>query len=112
MAQPANLSAIGGADIATAQQAGKKIKMPNAKGMDPAAIDKAAREFEAMFVSAMIQPMFEGVKSGDGFFGGGHGEDAFNSMLVDEYGKAIAKRGGLGIADMVKREMLRMQEVS
>jgi Rod binding domain-containing protein len=31
-------------------------------------------------------------------------------MQVDEYGKAIAKNGGIGIADAVFREILRAQE--
>ena len=112
MSQTQAMPAIGGADLMAAREAGTKINAPRIKTNDPAVAERTAREFEAMFVSAMLQPVFAGVKTGDGFFGGGHGEDAFNAMLVDEYGKSIAKRGGLGIADMVKREILKMQEVS
>ena len=32
-------------------------------------------------------------------------------MMTEEYGKIIARSGGIGVADHVKREMLRMQEV-
>ena len=32
-------------------------------------------------------------------------------MMVREYGKAIANAGGLGIADTVEREMLKLQEL-
>ncbi|MDX2102292.1 MAG: hypothetical protein EAZ99_00860 [Alphaproteobacteria bacterium] len=77
-----------------------------------AQVDKAAKEFEAMFLSAMLQPMFAELKLGEGPFGGGHGESMFQSMLVDEYAKQIAKNGGLGIAQHVKAQMLRHQEVS
>jgi hypothetical protein len=32
--------------------------------------------------------------------------------MIDEYGKLISRSGGLGIADQVKREMLKIQEVA
>jgi Rod binding domain-containing protein len=44
-------------------------------------------------------------------FGGGKGEEMYRSLLVEEYGKTIAKAGGVGIADQVKAEMLKLQEV-
>jgi Rod binding domain-containing protein len=34
----------------------------------------------------------------------------FRSLLFQEYGKQAAKTGGIGIADMVQKEILRMQE--
>jgi Rod binding domain-containing protein len=46
----------------------------------------------------------------EGLFGGGQSEKIFRSMMVDEYGKAIAQAGGVGIADAVQREILKMQE--
>jgi Rod binding domain-containing protein len=54
--------------------------------------------------------MFEGLSS-DGPFGGGQAEETYRGLLVDEYGKAIAKSGGVGLADQIAREMLKMQEV-
>jgi len=80
------------------------------KTSDPAVADKTAREFEAMVLTQMLQPMFAGLKIGEGAFGGGHAEEMFHTMLVEEYGKVIAKAGGMGIADMVRREMLKAQE--
>jgi hypothetical protein len=35
----------------------------------------------------------------------------WRSLQVVEYGKAIAQKGGIGIADSVFREMLKLQEV-
>ena len=77
---------------------------------DTAKAAKAAKEFESFFVSQMVQHMFEGVKT-DSMFGGGHGEEMFRSQLIDQYGKMVAARGGLGIADSVVRSMLHQQEV-
>ena len=58
----------------------------------------------------MFAPMFETVET-DPLFGGGPGERVYRSLLVEEYGKAIARAGGVGIADHVEREILKSQEV-
>jgi len=70
---------------------------------------RVAQEFEAMFISEMLSPVFESLDTG-GLFGGGQGEKIYRSMMVQEYGKAIAQAGGIGIADTVQSEILRMQE--
>lgn len=76
---------------------------------NPARATETAREFEAFFVSSMLESMFAGIRT-DGYFGGGQGEDVFRSLLLQEYGRTIAQHGGIGIADHVQREMLRLQE--
>jgi len=73
-------------------------------------IRKTAQEFEASFLSQMLQPMFANLGA-EKPFGGGTGEDMWRSLQVDEYGKAIAQKGGIGLADSVFREMLKLQEV-
>ena len=72
-------------------------------------VKRAAQEFEALFISEMMAPVFDSMDTG-GLFGGGQGEKIFRSMMVQEYGKAIARSGGIGIADSVQREILKMQE--
>jgi Rod binding domain-containing protein len=74
-------------------------------------IDKASQDFEAMFATQLLQPMFETVNV-DPTFGGGHGEEMMRSFLLQEYGKIIAKTGKLGIGTQVKKEMLRAQEAA
>ena len=68
-------------------------------------------EFEAVFLSQMLRPMFAGIST-DGPFGGGHAEQTYRSMMLDEYGRSIARAGGVGIADAVMREMLGVQEAA
>lgn len=70
--------------------------------------EKVAQDFERMFISEMLGPMFQGIKT-DGEFGGGAGEDAFRPMLIDQYAKAIANKGGIGVANSVLKEILKMQ---
>lgn len=75
-----------------------------------AEVERAAQEFEGMFLAEMLKPMFEGLSS-EGPFGGGQAEETYRGLLVDEYGKSIAKSGGVGLADQIAREMLKLQEV-
>ena len=73
-------------------------------------VDRAAEDFESMFLSQMMQPMFDTVGV-DASFGGGQAEETYRSFLVDEYAKLFSRSGGIGIADHVRRELLRLQEV-
>jgi Rod binding domain-containing protein len=68
----------------------------------------AAQKFEGQFLSIMLQQMFQGVPT-DGPFGGGFGEEMFRSMMTDAMGKEMVKTGGIGLADTVQREILKMQ---
>ena len=77
---------------------------------DPATseIRRAAQEFEAMFLSEMLAPMFESLDT-EGLGGGGLGEQIFRPMLVEQYAKAVAHAGGIGLADSVVRELTALQ---
>ena len=72
--------------------------------------DKAAKDYEAVFISQMLGAMFSGIKS-DGITGGGQGEEMFRSLMTNEYGKSIAAQGGFGMAAQMKAQLLKHQEV-
>jgi len=97
-------AAVAATQLSAQASAGKTAHARDAKG-----VDKAAQEFEAVFLSQMMEHMFKGVRT-DGPFGGGKAEDIFRTFMTQEYGKVMAASGGVGIADAVKREMLRAQE--
>ena len=82
---------------------------PAAGAKDPSGAAKTAQDFEAFFLSQAMDSMFAGIES-DKLFGGGEGENVYKSLLTQEYAKVAAKSGGVGIADAVQREILRMQE--
>ena len=71
---------------------------------------KAAEDFEALAIGQLLAPMFKTVNVSKGMFGGGKGEETWKPMMVDEMAKMLAKNGGIGLAESVYREMLRMQE--
>jgi len=56
----------------------------------------------------MLEAMTKGIKT-DGLFGGGHAEEMWRGVMNQEYGKAIAKSGGFGIADKVYNQMIQAQ---
>ena len=67
-----------------------------------------AQKFESQFLSQMLGQMFQGIET-DGPFGGGHGEEMFRSLLTDSMAKEMTKAGGIGLADTVQREILKLQ---
>ncbi len=69
---------------------------------------ETAQKFEASFLSQMLKPMFEGIDT-DGPFGGGEAEGTWRSFMIDEMAKQTVRAGGIGLADTVVSEMIRMQ---
>ncbi len=73
-----------------------------------AEVRETAQKFEASFLSIMLQQMFEGVEVAAPF-GGGPGETMFKSFMTEAMAKQVSQAGGIGIADTVAREMLKLQ---
>ncbi len=70
---------------------------------------KVSRDFEGLFVGMMMKSMRATVGK-DKLTGGGHGEEVYRSMLDQEYANAsVKKAGGLGIAKMVERDIIRQE---
>lgn len=67
-------------------------------------LNAAAEDFEAVFLSQMLQHMFDGIEP-DETFGGGHAEEVYQSFMIEEYGKIIARSGGIGMKDHILRQM-------
>ena len=94
--------------LATANIQPAPIKAP-APTANVKAAEKAAKEFESVFISEFMGEMFEGIST-DGEFGGGEGEAMFRPLLLDQYSKQITAQGGFGLSQAVTRELLQAQE--
>ena len=92
---------------------GISAKTPTVRGDEKyqAKAKAAAQDFEAFFLTRMMESMFDGVST-NGMFGGGEAEKMYRSLLLDEYGKEMAKLGGIGVQDQVMRTILEMQEMA
>ncbi|WP_300573793.1 rod-binding protein [Phenylobacterium sp.] len=71
-------------------------------------IEKTAADFEAAFLSIMMQQMFTATEV-SAPFGGGQAENQFRSFLTEAFAKETTRSGGIGLADTVAREMLKLQ---
>jgi Rod binding domain-containing protein len=69
---------------------------------------KAAQEFEAVFLGQMLAQMYQGIEA-KAPFGGGFAEETYRSLMHQEIGRQMATTGGVGIAESVYAEMIRMQ---
>ncbi len=76
----------------------------------PAKLRRAAQDFEAQALSQLLQPAFTAADMSRSSFGGGAAEAQWRPMLLDAMAGVAARSGrGVGIAEMVLREMLRWQ---
>ena len=64
-----------------------------------AAAREAAEAFEAAFLAEMLK--MSSLNTMPEGFGGGAGEEAFASLLTDEYARLLGERGGIGLAEQV-----------
>ncbi len=104
---PSDLSAVR-SDSAAQMQA--KAIQNAAKSGDAKALREKAEAFEAQFVSQMLTHMFKGVST-SGLMGGGNAEGIWRDFYVEEVSKGIARQGGIGVADVIERQLLALQEV-
>jgi len=91
----------------TVEAAGAAGGPAPAKAAELARIREAANEFEAVFLQQMLSAMREGV-SEDSPLGGP--DSAFGSLLLSEQAKLISRAGGIGVADHILAELLKLQE--
>jgi len=103
-----DMNVTGQANLAMMQ--GQSITAPRtSQNASLQKMQKTAEDFESMMISQMLRPMFAGLKT-EAPFGGGNAEKMWRDVMVDEMGKEMTKAGGIGIADQVMKEMLKMQE--
>jgi Rod binding domain-containing protein len=77
------------------------------QGGDKARAKETANDFEAVFLQQMLSAMRQGL-SEDSPLGGPDSE--FGSLLISEQAKLISRAGGVGVADKILGELLKLQE--
>lgn len=84
----------------------RAVKTPDAKNATN--VKKAAQEFQAVYLSEMMNYVFSGIKTSP-LFGGGHGEETFRSMLVQEYANNLAKTDQLKMNGALQKQIHKLQ---
>lgn len=83
----------------------------NINASEMARIEEVAENYEAVFLSQMVAHMFQDVGK-NSMFHGGQTEEIFKGLLIEEYGKSVASQGGIGLAEHIKAELIRIQEAN
>ena len=78
----------------------------DAKAQAPGALKEAARQFESLFTQMLLKSMREANKSfgGDSLFGSDQA-DMYQDMFDDQIAMQMSKGRGLGLADMLVRQL-------
>jgi flagellar protein FlgJ len=78
---------------------------------DPSkAVRKTAEQFEAYFIQQMMKTMRESIEKSDLVEGGNM--EMYQDLMDKELSLSMAKRGGMGMADMLERQMNQAQVLS
>jgi flagellar protein FlgJ len=73
---------------------------------------RTAQDFEKMFLENSLDRLVANTGEEGPLGENGTGGSVYKSMLVKEYAGEIVKTGGVGIADQIYRQMLKMQETT
>ncbi len=103
------INSISNIDFSSSLSGAPKLSTSNIENKEFKDAQAAAQDFEAFFLTQMLESMYAGMEP-DSMFGGGESEKIFRSFMLDEYGKMMAKNGGIGLADNIMDMMLKQQE--
>lgn len=103
-----NISDINKAKQASIETDNFKQTLDNAinSGQDDE-LKEACTEFESYFLNMMFKSMRKIVVSNGGIFGKSNAEKIFQDMLDEQMTDKMAKQGGIGLANMMYKQLSR-----
>jgi flagellar protein FlgJ len=93
------ISPLTGMDVA-----GVDLRTPS-KDQNPQQLRQAAEELEGLFLGLLLKSM-RGTVSEGGLFKEGTDSKMYKDMFDQEVGRSLARRGGIGLADMIVRDQV------
>ena len=87
---------------------GPRSAIRDARSEEAERLRNTAQEFEGMFLGMLMKAMRSTVGKG-GLFKEGSDTQMYREMFDEEVGRAMAKAGGIGLAQMILREELRRE---
>jgi flagellar protein FlgJ len=73
---------------------------------------KQAVELEGVFLNTLMKEMFSSIDTTEESFGGGFAEETWRGMQAEQFANALAETGGIGLADQLMSDLLRLQEAN
>lgn len=85
--------------------------------MDPSTpgyekLHKQAVELEGVFLNTLMKEMFSSIDTNEESFGGGFAEETWRGMQAEQVAGSLAEQGGIGLADNLMSDLLRLQEAT
>ena len=77
----------------------------SSNGQNPQQLRQAAEELEGLFLGLLLKSM-RGTVSDGGLFKEGTDSKMYKDMFDQEVGRSLARRGGIGLADMIVRDQV------
>ena len=75
-------------------------------------LHKQAMELEGVFLNTLMKEMFSSIQTDESSFGGGFAEETWRGMQSEQFADAVAQQGGIGLADQMMGDLLRLQEAT
>ncbi|HHY51094.1 MAG TPA: flagellar biosynthesis protein FlgJ [Alphaproteobacteria bacterium] len=84
-----------------------------ASGPSPATVARLrqqATELEGVFLHTLMKEMFASIRTDESAMGGGFAEQTWRGMQAEQFADAMARTGGIGLADAILGDLLALQE--
>jgi peptidoglycan hydrolase FlgJ len=81
--------------------------------LSPTAYDRAreqATELEGVFLNTLMKEMFASIGTEENVMGGGFAEETWRGLQAEQFANAMARAGGIGLADAIVADLLVLQE--
>ncbi len=89
------------------------VTAPTSVTPEPSAtIKQQAKDLEGVFLNTLMKEVFSSIKTDDKSFGGGFAEETWRGMQAEQYANAMAENGGIGLADQLIGDLMKLQEAS
>ncbi|RYE09917.1 MAG: chemotaxis protein [Hyphomicrobiales bacterium] len=75
-------------------------------------LHKQAVELEGVFLNTLMKEMFSSLDTSEANFGGGFAEETWRGMQAEQFADVLAQNGGIGLADQLMGDLLRLQEAN
>jgi flagellar protein FlgJ len=75
-------------------------------------LHKQAVDLEGVFLNTLMKEMFSSIDTSEESFGGGFAEETWRGMQAEQFAAALAEKGGIGLADNLMSDLLRLQEAN
>lgn len=85
----------------------KDLLKTAAENKDLKKLKEASQEFEAYFINMLFKEMRKTIQEG-GLVEKSQARSTFETMLDEEMSKNLSKQGGVGLADMIYNNMMRV----